>query len=38
VLGVILAFIFGGLLVYFKARGGYRAVELGPSPARASGI
>ena len=38
VLGVILAFIFGGLLVYFKARGGYRAVELGPSAARASGI
>jgi MFS family permease len=32
VLGVILAFIFGGLFVYFKARGGYRAIELGPGP------
>ena len=28
ILGVILAFIFGGLLVYFRARGGYRAVRL----------
>ena len=27
-LGVILAVIFGGLLVYFRARGGYKAVAL----------
>jgi MFS family permease len=29
VLGVILAFVFGGLLMFFRARGGYRAVRLG---------
>ena len=28
VLGVILAVVFGGLLMYFKARGGYRAIRL----------
>jgi hypothetical protein len=28
-LGVILAVIFAGLLVYFRTRGGYRAVSLG---------
>jgi hypothetical protein len=28
VLGVILTVIFGGLFVWFKSRGGYRAVEL----------
>jgi MFS family permease len=36
VLGAILAVIFGGLLLYFKARGGYRAIQLGtdaPMPA-----
>jgi MFS family permease len=27
-LGVVLAFIFGGMFVYFNARGGYRAVKL----------
>jgi MFS family permease len=27
-LGAILAVIFGGLLLYFKAKGGYRAVQL----------
>ena len=35
-LGGILAIIFGGLLLYFKARGGYRAIQLGtdrPIPA-----
>jgi MFS family permease len=31
VLGVILAVIFGILFAYFKARGGYRAVELAKS-------
>lgn len=33
---VILFFIFGGLMLYFKARGGYRAIQLatdGPLPA-----
>jgi fucose permease len=36
VLCVILTLIFGGLLLYFKARGGYRAIALatdGPIPA-----
>jgi MFS family permease len=36
VLGAILAVIFGGLYMYFKARGGYRAIQLGtdqPIPA-----
>jgi hypothetical protein len=28
VLGIILAAIFGGLLLLFRARGGYRAVRL----------
>jgi MFS family permease len=28
-LGGILAIIFGGLFLYFKARGGYRAIQLG---------
>ena len=35
-LGGILAIIFGGLFMYFKARGGYRAIHLGterPIPA-----
>jgi MFS family permease len=35
-LGGILAIIFGGLFLYFKARGGYRAIQLGtdrPIPA-----
>jgi MFS family permease len=27
-LGVVLAFIFGGMFAYFNARGGYRAVKL----------
>ena len=27
-LGVILAVIFGGMYFYFKARGGYRAVNI----------
>jgi len=27
-LGGILAVIFGGLFLYFKARGGYRAIQL----------
>jgi hypothetical protein len=31
VLGVILAVIFGVLYAWFKARGGYRAVELAKS-------
>ena len=32
-LGVVLAVIFGGLLVYFRARGGYKAVALiAPAP------
>ena len=36
-LGVVLAVIFGGLMVYFRARGGYKAVALvapasGPRP------
>jgi MFS family permease len=31
-LGVILSVIFGGLLVYFRARGGYKAVALATTP------
>ena len=31
-LGVVLAVIFGGLLVYFRARGGYKAVALAAGP------
>lgn len=31
-LGVILAVIFGGLYFYFKARGGYRAVDISAKP------
>jgi hypothetical protein len=27
-LGVILAVIFGGLYVFFKTRGGYRAISI----------
>jgi fucose permease len=38
VLGVILAVIFGGMLMYFKARGGYRAIQLTADPARATGV
>jgi len=30
-LGAILAVVFGGLFLYFKARGGYRAVQLAPT-------
>jgi MFS family permease len=33
-LGVVLAVIFGGLLVYYRARGGYKAVAL-PAPTSA---
>jgi MFS family permease len=33
-LGVVLAVIFGGLLVYYRARGGYKAVAL-PAPTAA---
>jgi MFS family permease len=33
-LGVILAFVFGGLMMYFKARGGYRAVRLSANLGR----
>jgi MFS family permease len=32
-LGGILAVIFGGLSLYFKARGGYRAIQLAPNRA-----
>jgi hypothetical protein len=39
VLGAILAVIFGGMFLYFKARGGYRAIDLATDrPARASGL
>ena len=37
VLGGILAIIFGGLFMYFKARGGYRAIQLGTDRAIAGG-
>lgn len=33
ILPAILVFVFGGLMLYFKARGGYRAVQL-PSSSR----
>jgi hypothetical protein len=32
VLPVILTIVFGSLHLYFKARGGYRPVQLGPQP------
>ncbi len=37
-LGAILAVIFGALYLYFRARGGYRAVEIhaGPAPGTAA--
>ena len=38
VLGAILAVIFGGLFFYFKARGGYRAIQLGASPVPARDV
>jgi MFS family permease len=34
---VILTIIFGGLYAYFKARGGYRAIQLGPDRPMATG-
>ena len=37
VLGGILAVIFGGLYMYFKARGGYRAIQLGTDRAIPAG-
>jgi hypothetical protein len=37
VLGAILAVIFGGLYMYFKARGGYRAIQLGTDQAIPAG-
>ncbi|HYT66435.1 MAG TPA: MFS transporter [Vicinamibacterales bacterium] len=37
VLGGILAIVFGGLFMYFKARGGYRAIQLGTDRAIAGG-
>jgi MFS family permease len=37
VLGAILAVIFGGLFMYFKARGGYRAIQLGTDRAIPAG-
>jgi MFS family permease len=33
VLGVILTVIFTGIWLYFRARGGYRAVHISPAPA-----
>ena len=33
----ILAVIFGGLYAYFKARGGYRAIQLGTDRPMATG-
>jgi hypothetical protein len=33
-LGVILAIIFGGLYIYFRARGGYKPVALPVSASR----
>ena len=35
-LGVILAVIFGGLYLYFRARGGYKPVTLAAARARAA--
>jgi hypothetical protein len=37
VLPVILTVIFGALYFYFKARGGYKPVKLGPESATATG-
>jgi hypothetical protein len=37
VLGGILAVIFGGMYMYFKARGGYRAIQLGTERAIPAG-
>jgi MFS family permease len=37
VLGGILAIVFGALFMYFKARGGYRAIQLGTDRAIAGG-
>ena len=37
ILCVILTIIFGGLYAYFKARGGYRAIQLGTDRAIATG-
>jgi MFS family permease len=37
VLGGILAVIFGGMYMYFKARGGYRAIQLGTDRAIPAG-
>lgn len=37
VLGGILALIFGGLFMYFRSRGGYRAIQLGTDRAIAGG-
>jgi hypothetical protein len=37
VLGAILAVIFGGLFMYFKARGGYRAIQIGTDMPIATG-
>jgi hypothetical protein len=34
-LGVVLAVIFGGLFVYFRARGGYKPVTLAAGPGSA---
>jgi hypothetical protein len=36
-LGGILAVIFGGMFFYFKARGGYRAINLGTDRPMAGG-
>jgi hypothetical protein len=37
ILGAILALIFGGLYLYFKARGGYRAIQLAEATSQATG-
>jgi MFS family permease len=37
ILGAILAVIFGAMFFYFKARGGYRAIALGPTSSGAPG-
>jgi hypothetical protein len=37
ILPVILTVVFGGLYFYFKARGGYRPVQLGTDRATATG-
>ena len=36
--GLVLAVIFSGLYVYFRARGGYRAVPLVSTPSPAKGV